>query len=726
MADKIYHENFIVQGNACVGFDCVNGESFGNDVLRLKENNNRIRFWDAVNASDDIHSLELKANDSSNGGANFFSFEYSLISPIFGDGITEGYDAEGNIRVMGIDEQLYSYDNGNYNVPNLAPEWSYSNVALLKFKKAEDGENKYAPAITLGHGSTAVAGTLSVGSDALLRKIKYVAQGLNDSDMLISALINHYDPLSHQKLRASELQQQLSLLSTQLTELENWVTAAELQDNDGDGLNDYIDDDDDNDKVADVNDAFPLDGHEQLDHDGDGIGDNADLDDDNDGISDIDEGAESLLDSDKDGLPNFQDTDSDNDGILDINENGDFNGDGINDSQQVEGEIDSFGGALSFAYLLFAVLLSLARRPMLIVTALISLLSLSFSTQAAKTQCLSWKTESAADCFFLGAGAGFSLLQTDTENSAWKIDDDVAGNYSIFVGRTLTQHWSVELGYSQLGKTELSHNNPAVTDKQSIEYAATYIKAKRTVYSDAGRFSVNANGGLAWLTSQASSGIKLEQDKTVKATLGLAANWKFNDAWQAEARADYYMDAASVFNVALVYHFGQSSSRLSAEALSQQASKISTESETQRGLTLPASAHEDKSRPSSCQLLSGTQLTLYFDPLSDELNATSQQRLKNWVATLEHKDQIEFMLEGHSDKQGTALNNLKISRQRASSVVRALVDQGFAEKNLDTDGSGEFNLLSVDDDSLNRRVEIWVLRDYHCDLQAGTSTAEFL
>jgi len=64
---------------------------------------------------------------------------------------------------------------------------------------------------------------------------------------------------------------------------------------DSDGSGDACDIDDDNDSMADSEDAFPLDASESRDFDGDGQGDNADLDDDNDGVSDI---AEALAGSD--------------------------------------------------------------------------------------------------------------------------------------------------------------------------------------------------------------------------------------------------------------------------------------------------------------------------------------------------------------------------------------------------------------------------------------------
>ena len=54
-------------------------------------------------------------------------------------------------------------------------------------------------------------------------------------------------------------------------------------DNDGDDECDTLDDDDDNDGVADADDLWPLDHTEWSDNDGDGQGDNRDMDDDNDG-----------------------------------------------------------------------------------------------------------------------------------------------------------------------------------------------------------------------------------------------------------------------------------------------------------------------------------------------------------------------------------------------------------------------------------------------------------
>lgn len=73
-ADQVILDDLIVDGSACVGFDCVNGESFGFDTIRLKENNLRIRAVDTSStASFPTTDWEIMFNESTNGGANVFA-----------------------------------------------------------------------------------------------------------------------------------------------------------------------------------------------------------------------------------------------------------------------------------------------------------------------------------------------------------------------------------------------------------------------------------------------------------------------------------------------------------------------------------------------------------------------------------------------------------------------------------------------------------------------------
>ena len=73
--DDVIPDDLIVQGSACVGLDCVNGEVFGFDTIRLKENNDRIQFDDTSTAAGfPTNNWQIRANSSASGGESFLGF----------------------------------------------------------------------------------------------------------------------------------------------------------------------------------------------------------------------------------------------------------------------------------------------------------------------------------------------------------------------------------------------------------------------------------------------------------------------------------------------------------------------------------------------------------------------------------------------------------------------------------------------------------------------------
>lgn len=71
--DFVIPDDLIVQGSACIGLDCVDGESFGFDTIRLKENNLRIHFMDTSAGSFPSNDWGIDVNSSASGGMSFFS-----------------------------------------------------------------------------------------------------------------------------------------------------------------------------------------------------------------------------------------------------------------------------------------------------------------------------------------------------------------------------------------------------------------------------------------------------------------------------------------------------------------------------------------------------------------------------------------------------------------------------------------------------------------------------
>ena len=132
-------------------------------------------------------------------------------------------------------------------------------------------------------------------------------------------------------------------------------------DTDLDGLIDSLDDDDDGDGIADIDDDFPLNPYETLDFDQDGVGNNSDNDDDNDGVIDAEDqfdlDASEWLDDDGDGVGNSRDAfptdarfsaDRDRDFIpdsLDPDDNNDGIADDATSNQDAYENDDSIGAA---------------------------------------------------------------------------------------------------------------------------------------------------------------------------------------------------------------------------------------------------------------------------------------------------------------------------------------------------------------------------------------------
>jgi hypothetical protein len=73
--DVLHYDDVIITGSLCVGFDCVNGESFGYDTVKLKENNLRLYFEDTSAGSFPSGDWRIRINDTTSGGASYFAVE---------------------------------------------------------------------------------------------------------------------------------------------------------------------------------------------------------------------------------------------------------------------------------------------------------------------------------------------------------------------------------------------------------------------------------------------------------------------------------------------------------------------------------------------------------------------------------------------------------------------------------------------------------------------------
>jgi len=110
---------------------------------------------------------------------------------------------------------------------------------------------------------------------------------------------------------------------------------------------------------------------------------------------------------------------------------------------------------------------------------------------------------------------------------------------------------------------------------------------------------------------------------------------------------------------------------------------------------------------------------IYFDFNSFQLNRDSKLELEKLLDILRQFPMLKIEFEGHTDSKGPSAYNLKLSKKRAESVKRYLVDQGVNSSQLLTKAFGESQHIAINHKSdgtdspdgrkLNRRVTIKVL-----------------
>ncbi len=104
-------------------------------------------------------------------------------------------------------------------------------------------------------------------------------------------------------------------------------------------------------------------------------------------------------------------------------------------------------------------------------------------------------------------------------------------------------------------------------------------------------------------------------------------------------------------------------------------------------------------------------LTINFEFNSARLSPDSQAQLGELSAALASPELVEynFSIIGHTDAVGGDAYNMRLSKQRADSVVRYLTSRyGISANRQMADGKGKTQLKAPDqpDSGVNRRVEI--------------------
>jgi hypothetical protein len=313
----------VLEISACVGMDCVNGESFDGDNLRLKENNLRIRFHDTSISGVVLgQSWNLEANSVQNGGLSYFAFQVKSVEkdvvvysdgtawPLYDCSATESDPFVSPTPVFDqacLDDPQLSgcTDRFNYalipagepiidseqtcELVNQQYVCTYTCVERLDHTvkqvftlgKASSSSPSFKEGVAIGYESAAEDGVISVGRDDLKRRIAKVAKGIAGTDILTNegltvdaAALDRESLLiewiAHADAQLDDIEIEIALLET--------GPPADPNDIDGDGI------------ANDFDNCISTPNPDQLDSDNDIIGNACDEGDaDGDGFSDREE-----------------------------------------------------------------------------------------------------------------------------------------------------------------------------------------------------------------------------------------------------------------------------------------------------------------------------------------------------------------------------------------------------------------------------------------------------
>jgi outer membrane protein OmpA-like peptidoglycan-associated protein len=105
---------------------------------------------------------------------------------------------------------------------------------------------------------------------------------------------------------------------------------------------------------------------------------------------------------------------------------------------------------------------------------------------------------------------------------------------------------------------------------------------------------------------------------------------------------------------------------------------------------------------------------LFFDTDKYDLKPESAEELLQLVELMKMNPKMEVMITGHTDNQGAADYNVKLSENRAASVVAYLVKAGIASARLKWKGYGDSRPAAANDTeegrAKNRRIELVILK----------------
>ena len=345
---------------------------------------------------------------------------------------------------------------------------------------------------------------------------------------------------------------------------------------------------------------------------------------------------------------------------------------------------------------------------------------------------------------YVGAGGLLSELNPDTSGAAGvSVDDSNSAGFSLSLGYDISNRFSVEGHYADLGTADLSPSG-------SIDYQVGALSA--LVYglgSEQNRmrregFSAFGRLGIGTLNNDG-DGVEIRRVNDVHVVAGAGLEYGLSNGLAARAEFVAHETDASYVQLGLLYRFGarDSSSRstpvaspvvdqavqpaippepavettpvpIPAPFVAEPVADLDADGIADNTDACPDTEPGTPVNNTGCDVFTGVVDGVTFLPNSDVLTDGAVEKLSDVAQTLIAYPQIRVAIKAHTDNSGNAEDNLQLSKRRALAVARYFVESGVAGSRLRPQAFGESEPRAANRTSegraLNRRVEIEVIK----------------
>jgi len=339
--------------------------------------------------------------------------------------------------------------------------------------------------------------------------------------------------------------------------------------------------------------------------------------------------------------------------------------------------------------------------------------------------------EDDSQTWYLGAGIGLSELDPDTSGTGYSVTDDSDNGFRLFGGVDLTDRFSLEGFYSDLGSAQIGDH--IIRPDGSIDYqtlGASVVWYGWREDREAGEplrtgIQLFLHGGLSFLDNSAT--VPYDKDNSVQVSYGAGLEYGFDNGLALRAALDLYDKDAALLYAGVLYRFGSRTRAPVAQpviaeqpvSVELQVPKILVTYETDSDADgvfdsaddCPGSPPDAEVDARGCAELPVELEGVNFKPGSHALQEDSTKILDTVADIIKQNPSLgRIEVQAHTDSKGSESYNMRLSARRAESVRAYLVDQGVNPYMLSAKGYGETQPVAdnaTDEGrARNRRVEL--------------------